>query len=181
MAGDGEKEDTELLALRELVSDFERTIRRRNARELAASALVTVAFCGAAFLLDPVLLKASALLTAAGAVAVAATILTRAKPPSGTVDGLDEAALARRHKPHLLRQVALLQSVHRWYLGPLIPGLALGLLGMALVTAGRATPRWWSLIATAAVIGAVTAFILRMNRRLAAELLRQASHVPAGD
>lgn len=148
---------------------FERQVRRRNALEYGAAAVVVVAFAGVAVVASDPLRRAAAALIVLGAISVVVTLARRgtAAPLPGS---LGAPTLAWR-SAELTRQRDLLAGVWRWYLGPLVPGMALLVASSAL----RATdPARLALALTTGVVGAaVFVAIGAMNRAAAAQLDRE--------
>lgn len=97
-------------------------VRRRNRRELAAAAVVTVGCIGAAAF-DLHGLRTGLLLLGFGAVVVIAVLMALARPRP-LADGLDDERVRTHHLTHLRDEARLLRAVPLWYVGPFLPGLA---------------------------------------------------------
>lgn len=115
-------------------SKFERTIRRRNLIEYAAGAFVIVLFTassvGAAFK-GEWLIALSMALTVIGAGFVMWGLHRRAS----NLDRRPEDPCVLHLRRQYERQFEALRDVPKWYLGPLIPGMALFYLAVVLGTA----------------------------------------------
>lgn len=149
---------------------FERTIRRRNAREYVTASFLTIFFGHLAWRAAPWSAKIGPALIALGNVYVALQLATRAG--ARAFSGAEPCLVF--HRRELERQRDALRGVWRWYLGPLVPGLV-AFLGPLLVegwkTGGR--PFYAALVATALcalVFGAIGALNARAAKRLDAEL-----------
>lgn len=153
---------------------FERSIRRRNAIEYAAGALVVAAFSlagaqAAIFGLWPFAL--ALWLTVAGTLYVIWKLRR-----DGSVEPAPSELPCREHlRSQLERQRRLLRAVPRWYLAPLAPGIV-GIYG--LVIAGVARNHglmvalegvWLPLVATAGFFG----FVAWLNFAAAKRIERQ--------
>jgi hypothetical protein len=102
---------------------FEKRIKRRNLREYAGAAIGIAAYTFYIFKFDSLVIRAGCVLVIAGALYVVVQIYNRASPGTLPADLAFTASL-EFHRRELVRQRDLLRSVWRWYLGPLIPGLA---------------------------------------------------------
>ncbi|MCB9676233.1 MAG: hypothetical protein H6737_14015 [Alphaproteobacteria bacterium] len=142
---------------------FERTIRRRNLRELVAAAFVVATFGYAAVVRDLPFARVGSVLCVLGALRVAWVIWTRASPPrpDGSVDGRTWLV------SELTRQRDLLRDVWRWYLGPLVPGL------VVLPLDREASDLWWLYGIFAVVFAGVHA----LNRMAARAIDREIGEV----
>jgi hypothetical protein len=106
---------------------FHRIVRRRNAIEYAACVLVVVFFGIGVFRMHPLAAQIGAALIVLGTCVVAWQLHRRASavaPPAA-----DAARPILEHqRAQLARQRDALSGVGHWYLGPLVPGLALIML-----------------------------------------------------
>lgn len=158
-----------LTELRRKARSLHTTVRWRNLREYAGAALGGVTFGYYLWRFPTPLMRVGAALSIAGVLYVMYQLHKR-----GAARILP-AEMARNtcldfHRRELERQRDLLRSVWRWYLLPLVPGLALFLLGMAVEQlAGRWLP--------VAVVGGVCAlgFFLvgKLNQSAARKLQDQ--------
>lgn len=158
---------------------FQRTIRVRNGLEYAAGALAAGLFARTA--LDdatPVLLRAAALLTLAGVVVVVTNLWLRghaaAEQPG---PGTPTAVVLAWHRAQLVRQLELLRRVPVWYLGPLVPGLALHLVASAVASAEH-PGGVVAVVISAAVIAGVLGAVAWVNRRAARKLEETIAALP---
>ncbi|MGO9228057.1 MAG: hypothetical protein ACLQKA_02435 [Bryobacteraceae bacterium] len=116
--------------IRRRASKFERQVRRRNVGEYVATALVAIVlgfYCKVFH--DPVPRVGSAL-SIVGALYAAYQLhrcATLEKPPGGANDDILSV-----YSRELKRQRDALDGVWRWYLGPLLPGLAIFIVGVAI-------------------------------------------------
>lgn len=138
---------------------FERRIRIRNRIEYGAGVLVTLLFGGtaaAAFVKDELLIGLSMLAIVLG---VFVSLWNLRKRASNLARRPEDACLEhlRRQYSH---QARALSTISRWYIGPMLPGVALFYLA---ITAGVAEVTGWAL-ALAGVAGpfAITAGIFAL-------------------
>jgi hypothetical protein len=139
-------------------------VSRRNRRELVAAALVALVFMFYAWFFPHWLTRLGALLCVAGAGVTAWQLRRRAsaRPLPPDLAG----SLLAFHRRELARQRVALQSVWRWHVGPLVPGLLLFLSGRQIEN-GRWQPGVFVITAV------VLAGVLWINRRAARALQRQ--------
>ena len=117
--------------IRRKARGFQKTIRWRNIREYAASALVIGIFGWMAVIIPEPVVKAGCILTVLGALYVCWKLHTMAR--AANADEMNAAeSLADFHRKELLRQRAALASVWRWYLLPFVPGALVFVLGVSL-------------------------------------------------
>lgn len=101
---------------------FQKTIRRRNMMEYAASIFVMIAFGGVALTVPDWGVRAGAGLIILGTLYVVWKLHTMARAAgAGEIDAA--LSLTAFHKGELLRQRAALATVWRWYLMPFVPGM----------------------------------------------------------
>jgi len=142
-------------------SSFDQLIARRNRRESLAFALAMVVLVGGAVLFlvfGQLPLAASAAATALGAGFVVHTLRTRGANPEG------------RLRDALLHQADLLDDVARWYIAPLVPGVA----GICLVAGWSRPLPVLALVAGLAVLAWVA---VGLNRGAAQHLRAQADEL----
>jgi len=109
---------------------FQKTIRRRNMTEYAASALVIALFGWTAITVPEPIVRAGCFLIIFGALYICWKLYGLARSASGAE--MDAAQnLMTFHRAELLRQRAALASVWRWYLLPFVPGMAVFLGGVS--------------------------------------------------
>lgn len=128
------------VALRARDTAFDRQLRRRNRIELGAAAFVALAFGAIAVVAEPWPQRVGAALVVAGAASVAVTLHRR-----GTPRPLADLPTLAWRRDTLRQQRDLLRSVASWYLGPLVPGLALML----------SSRPWWVWLLSAATFGGI--------------------------
>ncbi len=117
--------------IRRKARGFQKTIRWRNIREYAASALVIGIFGWMAVIIPEPVVKAGCILTVLGALYVCWKLHTMARA-AGCAEMDAAESLADFHRKELLRQRAALASVWRWYLLPFVPGALVFVLGVSL-------------------------------------------------
>ncbi|WP_447762676.1 hypothetical protein [Sphingopyxis panaciterrae] len=143
---------------------FRRTIGTRNRREYIATAFVTLVFGLYALILPEPLLKIGSLLVIVGGFVMAWQLSRRTAHP----DPIAEAADVRAYyRTQLATEERMLASVGLWYLGPLIPGLAVFMAGLAQTGGFGST---LGFIAFAAIPAFVFLGVWLLNRRAAAML-----------
>jgi hypothetical protein len=151
-------------------SKFQNRIRRRNLREQVACLFVIIAF-GLMFFKSPAAVPRIGFgLIVAGAVYIGWHLYAKATPkalPSdiGSANGL------QFYRRELERQRDLLQDIWKWYLGPLIPGMAL-LVIWGVLTAPPAR-RWFPsayAVFCVALFWAIGRLNLRAARRLSGQI-----------
>jgi len=161
--------------LRAKAAAFERRIRLRNLREQAACLLVIIFFGWSFFRPSPIVPRVSFALMMAGAIYVAWHLQVKgsAKALPSELAGASSIEFYTRQ---LEKQRDLVRNVWKWYLGPLIPGIAL-LVIWAVVTLPP-EKRWYPMpFATLSV--AAFWMIDRMNRGAARQLDRQIDELNA--
>lgn len=146
--------------------DLERRLRRRNLREHLAGIVVAIAFGWVAWASDALLSRLGAALVVVGDLVVMRT-LARSATPTPAPGALAQQCLDWQRR-ELEREHALLSGIWRWYLGPLVPGLALFLLG-ELLDAQDPGERG-AVVAVAACCGLVFIAIGALNRSAAHRL-----------
>lgn len=156
------------------------TLRRqvfwRNGREYAAVIILAVVFDFLFLTHDEALSRIGAALVIAGALYVAVQLHRRGSSrPSPVEMGLQ--ACRDFHLHELECQCALLRSVWSWYLGPLVPGMTLYLLGRTALHPGvPAAHRILGFVSfgiAALAVAVVFRFVYRLNQRAADRLQQQ--------
>lgn len=142
-------------------------VRRRNTREYLAGGLVVAVFAAQASSAPNRLVVVGCVLAIAGTLYVmrhlSAHGTTRSPADYGVLD------CRAFHRAELVRERDLLRGVWRWYLGPLIPGGVVFLVGHAL-----ARPDGWSgAFVVAAVCTLFFVLVGHMNARAADRLQQQ--------
>jgi hypothetical protein len=115
-----------LAAIHEKARTFQARIRRRNASEYFACAIVILGFLPAVRNRESWMMQAGGALSILAALFVAWQLHRRAS--AKTVPELGEP-LVGAYRAELVRQRDALGSVGVWYIGPFIPGMVLLLLG----------------------------------------------------
>jgi hypothetical protein len=150
---------------------FQSRIRWRNWIEYAASAIVVVAFAWTALVIGNTIMRMACGLIIAGTLYVTWKLGTLARSAS-TRETDETANWAAFHRAELVRQRDALRGIWRWYLGPLVPGMTLFWIGVALTPRGDAP--WWVQVGVAlmgAAIGAAMFFgIAQLNLSAAKKL-----------
>ncbi len=119
---EGENVTITLEEIRLRAARFERRIRRRNFREYAAGVLLIAWFLATFHLLHGLDLLGPVLVTA-GVIYVMIQLRRRGTAHSLPADA-DTRSSVEFHRLELERQRDALRTVGRWYLLPLVPGLA---------------------------------------------------------
>lgn len=175
-----EEEDTmtvDILDLRRRHADLERTVSRRNQRELFAGGLVLALFgARALWATDPWEVAGSAMV-AVGAVVVSWWIHTRAQPLE-VEPAVDTRSFLAQRRAELLHQATLLERVPLWYIGPILPGLlVLTMADWPGMDAGIGLAAWG---VGALGLVAITAGIVWINHQAARALRDEAEALGGG-
>lgn len=160
--------------IREKAGKFERKIWCRNAREFIAAAVVIAFFSFELWRMpaDLVLAKIGFGLIIAGTLYVVWHLHRRgsARTPPAEMGLTNGAEFFRRE---LVRQRDLLKSVWRWYLGPMVPGMVVAMVGMALKNPRHMHHYGWRVSAYGAFVALLFIFIGKLNAWAARRLQRQ--------
>jgi hypothetical protein len=158
---------------------FQRRIRNRNAREYVAAAVV-VAFFGFEFWrAGDMLVRTGFALLIAGMVYVVWQLHARGSSKTLPRDaGLSSYVEFQRHE--LERQRDALERVRRWYLAPLVPGMAVLLMAFGLANPGHAKQIWLVVAIEALVLGAILFGIAKLNDAAARKLQDQIDELEDG-
>ena len=155
--------------LRAKASKFQKRIRWRNVREYVAGWIVVVWFGFQAVRATTVIPRISFGLIVAGALYIVWYMHTRGQA-RGLPPDMGRETCVEFHRRELERQRDLLRDIWKWYLGPLLPGLAL--LVIWQIVHVRPERRWYSV--TYGVLCAVLFWgVGLLNRRAARRLDRQ--------
>lgn len=162
------------------ISKFERSIRIRNVIEYCAGVLVTVLFGGTAigaFIKGEALIGLAAVAIVAGAWVALWNLRSRA---SNLVRRPEDACLAHLRRQYRHQQAAL-AAVPNWYIGPMLPGVALfyfaitrnvaEIIGWKAALAGIAGP--------AAITFGIFALVMGVNWLAARGLQRKIDNLDA--
>jgi hypothetical protein len=170
--------------LRRAATKLARRVFRRNLREYAAAAIVVAANVYYIYLFHTVFLRLGAGLIIVGILFV---VMYLAKKGSAkTMEGdMERMSCVEFHRSELVRQRDLLLSVWKWYLLPLVPGLAVFILGE--YQAARAEPEFHSHAGLVTLrFGIYSAFCVvlfyvvgRLNRSAAGKLQKRIDSLDA--
>lgn len=161
-----------LADLRRKGEAFRTTIARRNLREYLGAALVALWFGYGAWAGPDAWMRAGDALVVAGACYLAFQLHRRAavSPPAGEMGWQN---CLEYHRAQLVRQRDALRGVWKWYLGPLVPGLAV-LMGQGFVnTLRRSVPAGLLFLALTAAVASVLVWVGRLNSRAADGIQKQ--------
>lgn len=168
-------DDVDPVAVRARAARFARTVRWRNARELAAGAAVALGGVGIAWRASSSFGWFGGVALTAGALVVTATIALRgrnASPPPPDAPAHEVIAFERAE---LERQARLLERVWLWYLAPFAPSVVAIYAGSLRAAFARPDPTGG--IVLAVVLFGVTAgvffLVARWNTRAARALRRR--------
>ncbi len=164
--------------IRRSAGKLQRRVRRRNAGEYAATAVVAIVFGLYCKLFHDPVTRAGSALTLAGALYAAYQLHRRASsltpPPAGATE--DFLSLYRRE---LRRQCDALDSVWLWYLGPLIPGLVVFIVGIAIGLPIRIQYRFLAAALPLGWVGGAFWVVAALNKSEARKLQTQIDELPA--
>ena len=163
-AGDGQA--TSLETIRRNSAEFEARIHRRNLREYTAAGVVLVIFSARLVTTHIAGARVGFAFIIAGTLYIVYQLHTRGSAKSVPA-GASFAGHVDFYRQELERQRDLLRHIWSWYLGPLMPGMVVLMLG-----AGIAHPRPQTLIG-AAFVGAIFLVVARLNHTGAQELQRK--------
>ncbi|MBV8550323.1 MAG: hypothetical protein JOY54_03405 [Acidobacteriaceae bacterium] len=159
--------------IRRRATAFQGKIQRRNLREYLACVVVIVGFTYLFTTIPEAGPRISFGLIIAGTIYVAWHLLTQGAASSVPAD-MGRVSCLEFHKRELERQRNLLGSVWRWYLGPLIPGIAAMIIGSIISSPPE---RRWFQYAFAAFAAALFWGIGDINKRAARRLDRQIEEI----
>jgi hypothetical protein len=160
-----------LADIHERAERFRSRIRVRNWIEYGAGAIVIFAFGMIALATPDLIVRIGVGLVILGVLYVSWNLATRAGAARKD-DASPALSWAEFHRAQLARQRDALASVWRWYLGPLVPGVAVVMLGSA-VASSRGLPLWAGVAVAAlgfAWVAAVFFGIAWLNARAAQQL-----------
>lgn len=164
--------------IRHRAGKFQRRIWWRNAREYAAVAIVIVVFGYYCKWVPNAVARAGSVMIIAGALYVAYQLHRRASSEDLPAGGAFEPCLGF-HRRALERQRDALANVWSWYLGPMIPGLALFLVGTGVAEPIPLRYRVLAAVIRAAVVGTVFWLVAKLNHRAARKLQAQINELKA--
>jgi hypothetical protein len=149
--------------IRRRAGKFQRRIWWRNAREYVAFAIVVIVF-GYYFKVVPGLVaRAGSVLTIAGALYVAYQLHRRASSEAAPTAAEFEQCLGF-HRRGLERQRDALDNVWSWYLGPLVPGLAVFIAGTSVTAPIQIRYRVLTAAVSLAFVGGVFWLVAKLNQ-----------------
>lgn len=163
-SGDAAFAPLPLAEIKRRAATLDDRIARRNRREYVAVGVVVAIFALYAVVLPEPLLRIGSLLAIAGALVVAWQLACRTSRADPVAESADVRAF---YRARLVTEEHMLARVGRWYLAPLVPGLATFLAGTA-VASGLANPIGFA--AVAALPALLFAGVWLLNRRAAAML-----------
>jgi hypothetical protein len=161
-----------LAAIHEKARTFQARIRRRNAIEYIASAVVILGFVPA------LLHRGSWMMQAGSALTIAATLFIvwqlHQRASARTVPEAGQS-LVGFYRAELIRQRDAVRSVGVWYLAPFVPGVALLLLGRWFQShaAGRPIGADHAIILLSAVVVALVFLVIWLLNQRAADRLQR--------
>jgi hypothetical protein len=158
--------------IRRRARSYQGKIRRRNSLEYAAVVFITLCFGHTIWTVHHLVMQVGAGLLIAGGWYVAWQIYTRGAARDVPA-GVAGATCLDFHRGELVRQRDLLLEIWSWYLGPLIPGLAVLTIGAGLANPGHMRHAWAFLIGYAALAAVVFLMVGRINLRCARRLQAQ--------
>jgi hypothetical protein len=165
--------------VQESAGKLQRKIEFRNAREYVAAFLVVVFFGYEFTRAADLLARAGFALMIAGVGYLVWHLSSKGSWRSLPKDaGLSNCIEFKRRE--LERQRDLLRSVWRWYLGPLIPGLAVLMVATGRAGQGHVQHLWLIIALYAAVIGAMFLGIAKLNKSAARKLQKQIDELDEG-
>lgn len=166
----------DVMSLRRDSTAFNMTINRRNQIEVFAAGLVVAIFGVRAMASGNTLEIVGSWLIVAGAIVVAGVMLARGHTPTSEPAHSTRAFLEQRRE-ELAYQARLLRWVPVWYVGPLLPGLAV--LSVDAWFTYDAIMRYLGLFVLPSVV--VISVVIGLNLKAARDLQSQADAVPTLD
>lgn len=148
-----------------------RMVGKRNRREYVAAAFVTLIFGLYALILPDMLLRIGSLLVVAGSFVMVWQLARRTSQPD---PGAEAADVRAYYRARLVTEERMLARVGLWYIGPLIPGLAVFMAGLAGQFASALGFAVFAAIPALVILG-----IWLLNRRAAAMLREQIARLDA--
>jgi hypothetical protein len=157
---------------------FQRKIGRRNLREYLAG-LIVVIFFGYSLWRNPDTVTRVGFVLIIAAIFYVMYQLHHRGSARGPAAGMGSASWLEFHRRELERQRDLVRSVWSWYLGPMIPGWVILMVGMARTNPGHLRRPGLSLAVFNLVAALVFLWIGRLNHRAARRLQRQIDELDA--
>jgi hypothetical protein len=158
---------------------FQRRIQGRNAREYVASAVMVVFFGFEFWRAGDLLVRTGFALLIAGLCTLAWQLHVRGSwSPLPADAGLSSYVEYKRRE--LVRQRDALNSVWRWYLGPLVPGMAVLLLAFFRANPGHLKHPAFIVVPEAIFFAAVSFVIAKLNSNAARRLQKEIDELDEG-
>jgi hypothetical protein len=158
--------------IRKKARSYQGKIRFRNSLEYAAVVFITLFFSHTIWTVHHLVMQVGAGLCIAGGWYMAWQ-LHRRGPARAVPADLAAATCLGFHRSELVRQRDLLRDTWSWYLGPLIPGLAVLTLGAGLANPGHPRRAWLFVGGYSALVAAAFLIVWRYNLRCAGRLQTQ--------
>lgn len=149
--------------MKERSERYDRKLFWRDVREIGAAVLVAAFYGHEAATAGEPLARAGALVVVAGA-ALVVWMLLRARRSTASDAGASRAERVRAEIGKIDAQIRLLETVHRWYLAPLV-------VGLTLMTAAGGIAGWPEVLTLGVVYGG-SVLVWHLNRRAADSGLR---------
>ena len=150
---------------------FNRAIGRRNRREYIAVAFVALIFGLYVAILPGMLLKIGSLLMIGGGFVMAWQLSRHTSRPD---PGAEAADVHAYYRARLVTEERMLARVGLWYIGPLLPGLAVFMAGLASQFDSTLGFAAFAAIPVLTILG-----VWLLNRRAAAMLREQIARLDA--
>jgi hypothetical protein len=164
--------------IRKKAQKYQRKIVRRNAIEYAAAALVVVFFGHTVWHVQDVFIRVGAGLCIAGMLYMASQLHKRGSARSVPGDMALTTCLDF-HRRELKRQRDLLRSSWSWYLGPMIPGMVVIMLGAVLANPGHLRHPRLFVVAYAGLCALVFLWVRELHKRCVRRMQRQIDELDA--
>jgi len=159
--------------IRAKAGEFRSLIARRNFREYLASGLMVPYFAYCAWRTPLPLMRVGNLLEVAGLAYMAYQLHRRAAAASEAPAELALNTCADFYRGQLERQRDALSGVWKWYLGPLVPGLATILAASCIAAFHRSVLAAMLALAVGGVVALALWGLGRVNQKAAAGIQRQ--------
>lgn len=158
--------------IRKKAQKFQQRIRWRNLREYGAAVFVVAVFGFYIWHFHEAFVRTGSVLVIAGTLYVVSQLHKRGSAKTAPADMALTTCLDF-HRRELERQRDLLRGIWWWYLGPLIPGLAVFTLGGATANPNHPLLAWTFAASSAALVALVFFLIAAWNQKCARKLQRQ--------
>jgi hypothetical protein len=158
--------------LREKSEKFRSQIARRNLREYLVTALMMPYFGYFAWTTPLPVMRVGHVLMMAGLLYMVYQLHRRAAAADAPAEMAWKTCVAY-HREELERQRDALDSVWKWYLGPLVPGLATILAAGCIAAFPRSTVAGILTLAGGGAVALLLWWIGRLNQKAAARIQRQ--------